>query len=94
MKAVTPSDYAVHELALWEQALREQREAEDQLDCARQAGIPARTLELLTQLVQLSERADLLLAEAVKVKCTFRDFTVTGCWASTTDSGVAADDED
>jgi hypothetical protein len=84
---MTPSDYAQKELQLWEQALQEQRQAEEQLQNARDKGAWARTRELLPQVHALSTRADLLLAEAVKVKCMFRDHTIKGVWASTTQSG-------
>jgi hypothetical protein len=75
---------------MWEAALREQRQAEDQLELARQRGPHPRVTELLTHVEALRTRADLLLAEAVKVKCTFRDHTFPGFWASTTSSGDAA----
>jgi hypothetical protein len=41
----------------------------------------------------LTTRADLLLAEAVKVKCTFRDDTTTRVWASTTQTGELQQDD-
>jgi hypothetical protein len=81
---MTPSDYAYEELQLWEQALREQRQAEEQLQNARQRRARARVRELLAQVHALTTRADLLLAEAVKVKCTFRDDRLAGVSASTT----------
>jgi hypothetical protein len=84
---MTPSDYAHEELKLWEEALQEQRETEEQLQKARDKGAWARARELLPQVHALTTRADLLLAEAVKVKCTFRDHKLTGVWASTTQSG-------
>jgi hypothetical protein len=70
---MTPSEYAQEELALWEQALREQREVEMQLQEARKARARSRVQELLPQVHALTTRADLLLARAVNVKCTFRD---------------------
>jgi hypothetical protein len=87
MVSATPSDYAAEELAMWEQALREQRSAEDELKAARRSGPPPRVFELLPQVDALRTRADLLLAEAVKVKCTFRDHRTRGAWAGTTQPG-------
>jgi hypothetical protein len=70
---MTPSEYAQDELAVWESALREQRAAERQLQSARSERARSRVQELLPQVHALTTRADLLLADAVKVKCTFRD---------------------
>jgi hypothetical protein len=52
-----------------------------------------RARELLPQVHALTTRADLLLAEAVKVKCTFRDDTTTRVWASTTQTGELQQDD-
>lgn len=73
VKCMTGSEYAAEELALWEAALREQREAERRLELARQPPYPADFYELLYEVDNLRSRADLLLAEAVKVKCAYRD---------------------
>lgn len=69
---MSPTDFAAVELALWEQALQEQRDAERKLQEARRRRRP-RIYALLNQVEVLRMRADLLLADAVKVKCTFRD---------------------
>lgn len=81
---MTPSDYAAEELALWEHALVEQREAERDLDRARDKGQTKRVLELMPQVQALRTRADLLLAEAIKIKCTFRDDSMVTAWVSST----------
>jgi serine protease inhibitor ecotin len=83
---VTPTEYADFELACWEQALREQRQAEDHLNAARQKGLTRRVLELMPQVHALRLRADLLLAEAVTVKCEFSDQRLVTAWVSTTQS--------
>lgn len=70
---MTPTDYASYELALWQGALSEQRELEDDVNAARKCGDWVRVVELRAELEGQRTRADLLLAEAVKVKCTFRD---------------------
>jgi hypothetical protein len=67
-----PSDYAVAELALWEQALREQRDAEIKLAAARRAKRGKELYKLLNQVEALRNRADLLVAQAVEVKRSFR----------------------
>jgi hypothetical protein len=90
---MTPSDYAQKELQLWEQALLEQRQAEEELQKAREGRAWTRARELLPQVHALTTRADLLLAEAVKVKCTFRDDTTTRTWASTTQTGELQQDD-
>jgi hypothetical protein len=86
---MSPSEYAAEELAMWESALREQRAAEDELKQARTAGPRHRVFELRSRIEALRTEADLLLAQAVNVKCTFRDHNMLGVWASTTQSGVA-----
>lgn len=68
---MTSTDYALEELAIWEQALREQRELEEVLGEARRRQRPQHVIELMPQVQALRTRADLLLAEAVKVKCSF-----------------------
>lgn len=68
---MTPSDYAAEELALWERALREQREVERELPMARQAKTVVQYYSLLRRQQELRARADLLLVEAVKKKLSF-----------------------
>jgi hypothetical protein len=70
---VTPTDFAAEEIALWEQALREQRLLEEVVTAARATQQMARVIELAPEVRALRTRADLLLAEAVNVKCMFRD---------------------
>jgi hypothetical protein len=70
---MTPTDYAAAELELWQEALREQRDAEEQLRAHRRGLAFARVLQLRPEVEALRTRSDLLLAEAVKVKCAFRD---------------------
>ncbi len=89
---MTPTDYAIAELACWEQALQDQREAEAQLSAARQHRRAQRIHELLPQVRALKTRADLLLAEAVKVKCAFRDERFVTAWVSSTQSHVLEDE--
>jgi hypothetical protein len=84
---VTPSDYAATELALWEQALREQQATEDQLVAAYAERQYQRALALVPEARALRTKADLLLAEAVKVKCTFRDHRFADDAVSTTCPG-------
>lgn len=70
---MTPSEFAAEELAQWEVALHQQRDAEQELDKARAARAWVRVIKLRPQVRSLRTRADLLLAQAVNVKCTFRD---------------------
>jgi hypothetical protein len=88
---VTPTDYAHSELATWEQALREQRQAEEQLDAARKQRRPVRVLELMPQVHALRVRADLLLAEAVMAKCEFADQRFVTAWVSSTQAHALDD---
>jgi hypothetical protein len=83
---VTPTDYAIAELTSWEQALRLQRELEEQLQAARQKNLPEAVLDLMPQVQVSRTRADLLLARAVKVKCEFRDQRFITAWVSSTQS--------
>jgi hypothetical protein len=85
---VTATDYAATELALWEQALREQQDTEEQLMAAYDERRYQRALALLPEAKALRTRADLLLAEAVKVKCTFRDQRFLDSSMSTTSPGA------
>jgi hypothetical protein len=93
LRYVTPTDYAAEELSLWEQALREQRQAEEELDRARRQRRPKRVIELMPALQALRTRADLLLAEAVKVKCSFTAQKLLTHWGSTTLPGPLQDGE-
>jgi hypothetical protein len=70
---MTPTDYAAHELALWEQARRAEMHAQEQFQASYHAGATARTRHLLQQLQSCRTTSALLLAQAVKVKCAFRD---------------------
>lgn len=83
-----PTDYAAEEIELWQEALRDQREAEQIIDAAYAIGQAARVLELLPQVRVLRTRADLLLAQAVKIKCVFRDHSFIDVEAATTQSGL------
>lgn len=69
---MTPSDFAVKELELWENALQSQRQLEKRLR-ERDGHAPVELLQLLRQLREFRTRADLLLAAAVRVKCTYRE---------------------
>jgi hypothetical protein len=66
-----PSDYAVEELALWERAMQEQREAEDRLLASRVTAAGSALMELVEQVQQSRTKADLLLAEAARVKSQY-----------------------
>lgn len=70
---MTPTDFAAEEIALWEQALFDQKLAEDEFKAAHSQGPSRRGVELLRELQARRTKADLLLAKAVKVKCAFRD---------------------
>lgn len=87
---MTPTDYAVEELSIWEQALRTQREAEAEFDEARRERRPQRVIELMPQLQALRTRTDLLLADAVKVKCSFTEQKFVRAWAGSTQPGAPA----
>jgi hypothetical protein len=83
---MTPSEYAATELSIWEQALREQREAERELETVRRRGPSERIHELLPEVRAARLRADLLLADAVKVKCTYRDAAITAVTLTSVDA--------
>jgi hypothetical protein len=80
---ITPSEYAFDELALWQRALQEQRDAESSLEEARKGRQHARILELMPQVQTLRTTADLLLAEAVKVMRSFQEMPVITEWLTT-----------
>ncbi len=78
---MTPTEYAAYEISIWEAALEQHREvAARQLDLARRKGPRGRVIALIPQVEALRTKADLLLAEAVKVKCTFRDDRIMMAW--------------
>jgi hypothetical protein len=83
LRYVTPTDYAAAELEMWEKALREQLDAEKALDAVRRRKRLRRVFELMPQVQALRTRADLLLAEAVKVKLSFIDQKVMAAWDTT-----------
>jgi len=68
-----PMKYAAEELARWQSALNDQREAERHLNEVRRRGPRSHAVQLLSRVDRLRTRADLLLAEAVGVMCAFRD---------------------
>jgi hypothetical protein len=68
-----PSDFAVEELALWERALQEQREAEERLILARATVAGPALMEMVEQVQELRTKADLLLANAARVKAQYRE---------------------
>lgn len=68
-----PSEFADDELEMWQEALSDQREAERQLEQARRGSDPASYAQMLNRLEELRVRADLLLAEAVALKASYRD---------------------
>lgn len=69
---MTPTDYAAEELALWEAALRDQREIERQVAAVRQTKDMPEYYALLDIQDKLRTWADLLLARAVEKKLSFR----------------------
>lgn len=62
-------DFAAAELRAWECALQEQREAEYDLVMAHNAGDRERVRQVWRLVCTLRTRADMLLAEAVRVRC-------------------------
>lgn len=70
---MTPTDYAAEELAIWEQALRYQREVERQAAAARKARRLPEYYALLNLEDEARLQADLLLARAVEKKRAFRN---------------------
>jgi hypothetical protein len=66
---MSPTEYAAEELAAWQRALSEQREAEEELTHWRGRRAYARVLDV-------APRVQALAARAVEVKCTFRDFAL------------------
>jgi hypothetical protein len=66
---VNPSEFAPEDLSLWHDALLKQREAEARLAAAVEAKAVSQVMELLPEVDALRTVADLLLAEAVRLKC-------------------------
>lgn len=70
---MTPSEFAEDEFAEWDDALLAQRMAERQLEAALPTASPEELAALLRQVRALRTRADLMLADAVHLKCSYRD---------------------
>ena len=87
---MTPTEYAADEIALWEQARREECELELQLDTARRNGPWQLVVDLLPQVRALRARAALLLADAVRVKCMFRDAGIAAAGPSNSSTAPRA----
>lgn len=68
-----PSEFVAEELDAWQRALRGQDQAERDAEDARRAGDPAKFADALNRVEKLRIKADLLLAEAVSLKCSYRD---------------------
>lgn len=69
---MTPTEYAGDELALWERAQSELREAERQRNEALGRGDQARFYSLRSRVATLRAGASALLARAVEKKLRFR----------------------
>jgi hypothetical protein len=80
------SDFADEELERWQAALLEQRQAEIKAEDARRRGDRAELARLLRLADKLRVRADLQLAEAVSLKCTYRQ----SLWAKLKGEGDAS----
>lgn len=70
---MTPSEFAEDEFAEWDEALLAQRMAERALEVAMPTASSDELAALLRQVRALRIRADLLLADAVQLKCSYRD---------------------
>lgn len=70
---MTPSEFAEDEFAEWDEALLAQRMAERDLEQALPTASPEELAALLGQVRALRIRADLMLADAVQLKCSYRD---------------------
>jgi len=79
---MTPSEFAEDEFAEWDEALLEQRMAEQALEAAMPTATPNELAALLRQVRALRIRADLMLADAVQLKCSYRDskMAALGSW--------------
>lgn len=85
---MTEQEFAAEELREWEAALREQREAEYDLLVAWRSGDRQRLAHQLSVVGLLRQRADLLLAEAVRVMCAFREGHDPRVWLASTQMGL------
>ncbi|HEY0887244.1 MAG TPA: hypothetical protein VGE20_18265 [Ramlibacter sp.] len=70
---MTPSEFAEDEFAEWDEAMLAQRMAERALEAAMPTASPDELAALLEQVRALRSRADLMLADAVQLKCSYRD---------------------
>lgn len=70
---MTPSEFAEDEFAQWDEALLAQHMAERALEAAMPTASPEELEALLRQVRLLRTRADLMLADAVQLKCSYRD---------------------
>lgn len=70
---MTPSEFAEDEFAEWDEALLAQRSAERQLEVALPTASPEELAAMLRHVRALRTRADLMLADAVQLKCSYRD---------------------
>jgi hypothetical protein len=73
MIVMDASDFAEEELERWQPAVDAQRQAERLAEEARRTGDRAELARLLAMSEKLRVRADLFLAEAVSLKCAYRD---------------------
>lgn len=80
---MTPIEYVAEELSKWQRALQEQREAEAALEAARKKRKHALIIELMPKIDLLRTKADLLLADAVKLMCLLRDGALASDWLIT-----------
>lgn len=78
---MTPLEFAAEKHAMWQRALREQRDAEALLAAARKKQNHHLILELMPKVAFLRTKADLLLADAVKIMCLWREQSAlsSGC---------------
>lgn len=74
---MTPSEFCEDEFAEWELALQAQRAAEQQLHAAVRTASPEQVAQLLDWVRTLRTRADLMLADAVQLKCSYRNTQAT-----------------
>lgn len=88
---MTPGEYAKKELSRWQHALEEQRRAEAALDAATKARRHALIMELMPKVDLLQTKADLLLADTVKLMCLMRDGALPSDWLIT-EPDTSADD--
>lgn len=84
---MTPSEFAEDEFAQWDEAMLAQRMAERQLQAALATASPEELAALLEHVRSLRTRADLLLADAVQLKCSYRDSKMATLESWGTDTG-------